>query len=115
VRALFLELARPAALLATMFSLLAVMHTAFFGSERDFHQRMYDSLGMLLLAAGFAFFAGLLFEGHGEATRSGGPVAAIVRTFPVRVFFWTAGLIVALFLLARWIEAYCIFSPEMRF
>ncbi len=112
---MLLELARPAALLASMMSLLAVMHTAFFGSETDFHQRIYDSLGMLLLAAGFALFAGILFERNGESTPDAGPVAAIFRTFPMQVFCWTTGLIVALFLLARWIEANCIFSKEMRF
>jgi len=111
----FLELARPAALLASMMSLLAVMHTAFFGSETDYRQRIYDSLGMLLLAAGIALIGGLLFEKSGEQARNSGPVAALFHTFPVRIFIWTTGLIVALFLLARWIEANCIFSKEMRF
>jgi len=110
-----LELARPAALLASMMSLLAMMHAAFFGSETDFHQRVYDSLAMLLLAAGFALFAGLLFEREGDGARGSDPVAAILRTFPVRIFFWASGLMLALFLLAWWIEANCIFSPEMRF
>jgi hypothetical protein len=109
------ELLRPAALLASMMSLLAVMHTAFFGSETDYRQRIYDSLGMLLLAAGTALIGGLLFEGTGKETRNAGPVAAIFNTFPVRVFCWTTGLILALFLLTRWIEAFCIFSKEMRF
>ena len=109
------ELLRPAALLASMISLLAVMHTAFFGSQTDYWQRIDDSLGLLLLAAGFALFAGLLFEKTGERARGSDHVAAILRTFPVKIFFWTTGLIVALFLLARWIEAYCIFSKEMRF
>jgi len=110
-----LELATLAALLASLMSLLAVIHSAFFGSEMDFRQRIYNSLGMLLLAAGFALFAGLLIEGHREGAQSSSPVAAIFRTFPVRAFFWTTRPIVALLLLAWWIEAYCVFSPEMRF
>jgi hypothetical protein len=109
------ELLRPAALLASMMSLLAVMHTAFFGSEADYWQRIYDSLGMLLLAAGIALIGGLLFERNGDDARNSGPVAAIFQTFPVRIFCWTAGLILALFLLGWWIEANCIFSKEMRF
>jgi hypothetical protein len=109
------ELLRPVALLASMISLLAVMHTAFFGAETDYRQRIFDSLGMLLLAAGIALIGGLLFERNGEETRASGPVAAILHTFPVKVFCWTTGVILALFLLARWIEANCIFSKEMRF
>lgn len=109
------ELLRPAALLASMLSLLAVMDTAFFGVETDYRQRIYDSLGMLLVAAGIALIGGLLFERNGEGTRDSGPVAAILHTFPVRVFCWTTGLILALFLLGWWIEANCIFSKEMRF
>ena len=109
------ELLRPAALLASMMSLLAVMHTAFFGAETDYRQRIYDSLGLLLLAAGIALIGGLLFERNEDEARNSGPVAAIFHTFPVRIFFWTTGLILALFLLARWIEANCIFSKEMRF
>jgi hypothetical protein len=114
-RGVLRELLRPAALLASMMSLLAVMHTAFFGSETDYRQRIYDSLGMLLLAAGIALVGGLLFESNSEHTRNSGQVAAIFQTFPMRIFLWTTGLIVALFLLARWIEANCIFSKEMRF
>jgi hypothetical protein len=98
-----------------MISLLAVMHAAFFGAETDYRERVYDSLGMLLLAAGIALIGGLLFERNGGDARNSGPAAAILRTFPVRIFFWTTGLIIALFLLARWIEANCIFSKEMRF
>jgi hypothetical protein len=102
-------------LLASLISLLAVMQTAFFGAETDFEQRIFDSLGMLLLAAGFALFGGMLFERRGEVGRGSGPVAAILRTFPVRIFYWTAGLIAVLFVLAWWVEANCVFSPEMRF
>jgi hypothetical protein len=109
------ELGRPAALLASMMSLLAVMHTAFFGAETNYRERLFDSLGMLLLAAGIALIAGLLFEGDGEKARGYGPVPTIFRTFPMRVFFWTSGLMAVLFLLAWWIEANCIFSKEMRF
>lgn len=109
------ELLRPAALLASMISLLAVMHAAFFGAETDYRERVYDSLGMLLLAAGIALMAGLLFEKNVEDSRNSGPVAAIFQTFPMRIFCWTSGLLLALFVLARWIEANCIFSKEMRF
>jgi hypothetical protein len=115
VLAVFLELARPTSLLASMISLLAVMHSAFFGSETDFHRRIYDSLAMLLLAAGIALVAGMLFERDCGVTGDSGPVLAVFRSFPVRVFFWASGLMLALFLLAWWIEANCVFSPEMRF
>jgi hypothetical protein len=115
VLAVFLELARPVALLASMMSLLAVMHAAFFGSETDFQQRVYDSLAMLILAAGIALIAGMLFDREHNGAAGYGDVLAVLRTFPVRIFLWASGLMLALFVLARWIEVNCILSPEMRF
>ena len=112
---MLLELARPVALLASMMSLLAVMRTVFFGSETDFQQRVYDSLEMLVLAAGVSLIAGMVFEQGCEVSSGSGAVLAVFRSFPVRVFLWTTGTILVLFLLARWIEANCIFSSEMRF
>ena len=62
---MLLELARPVTLLGSILSLLIVFHTAFFGSETDFRQRIYDSLGMLMMAAAFSALSGLTFRGAG--------------------------------------------------
>jgi len=64
---MLLELARPVTLLGSILSLLLVFHTAFLGTETDIRQRMYDSLGVLMLAAALSILSGLTFrEGGGE-------------------------------------------------
>ncbi len=109
---MFLELARPVTLLASMLSLLAVFHTAFLGSETSFQQRLYDSLGVLLLAAGISLLSGLTFsEGKDH------PLAAsphLTSTFPVKLFFWTTGIMAVLFLLAWYLETHCIFYRDIH-
>src|SRR3984885_9896527 len=60
IRGVLLELARPVTLLCSMLSLLAVFHAAFLGPEMDYSARIYDSLGVLLLAAGFSLVGGLV-------------------------------------------------------
>lgn len=110
---MLLELARPVTLLASMISLLAVFHTAFLGSEADFHQRIFDSIGMLLIAAGFSMISGLAFQA--EPHKAGVPAPRITETFPVRVFCWTTSIIAVLFLLAWYLETHCIFYKDVRF
>ena len=64
---MLLELARPVTLLGSILSLLVLFHTAFLGIETDIRQRIYDSLGVLMLAAAFSILSGLTFrEGGGE-------------------------------------------------
>jgi uncharacterized membrane protein YdcZ (DUF606 family) len=114
---MFLELARPVTLLASMLSLLAVFHTAFLGAETDFHQRLYDSLGTLLLAAGFSLISGLAFA-HPvcpHLVHQSNPKKRIAETFPMQVFFWTTGVMLAIFLLAWYLETHCIFYRDVRY
>jgi hypothetical protein len=115
---MFLELARPVTLLASILSLLAVLNTAFLGSEADFQQRIYDSVGMLLLAAGFSLTSGLVFARRGEGSQKGrlqpSHEMRITDTFPMLVFFWTTGVMVVVFLLAWYIETHCIFYRDVH-
>jgi hypothetical protein len=117
-----LELARPVTLLCSMISLLAVFHTAFLGAETDYSQRIYDSLGVLLLAAGFALIGGLIFledgRGNGERLRKVQRVRRELRitdTFPVQVFCWTTGIMAVLFVLSWYLETHCIFYRDIHF
>jgi uncharacterized membrane protein YdcZ (DUF606 family) len=114
---MLLELARPVTLLASMLSLLAVFHTAFLGAETDFHQRLYDSLGALLLAAGFSLISGLVFAQRGSAhlIKHSNRELSIAETFPMLVFFWTTGVMLAIFLLAWYLETHCIFYRDVRY
>ena len=117
---MLLELARPVTLLASLLSLLAVFHTAFLGVETDFQQRMYDSAGVLLLAAGISLVSGMAFL-PGKADKRPGTspsrlrLAQITETFPMRVFFWTSGVMLVLFLLAWYLETHCIFYRDIHF
>ena len=110
---MLLELARPVTLLASMISLLAVFHTAFFGSETDFHQRILDSLGVLLISAAISLVSGLAFRA--EPHRAGIRTPRITETFPVQVFCWTTGLIAVLLLLAWYLETHCIIYKDVHF
>jgi len=122
---MLLELAKPVTLLASMLSLLAVLHTAFFGSESDFQQRIYDSIAMLVLAAGISLISGLVFleggpEGghenrHEAAHGPRGRLVRVTETFPMQVFFWTAGIMLVIFLVAWYLETHCIFYRDVRY
>ncbi len=64
---MLLELARPVTLLGSILSLLVVFHRMFLGDEIDVRQRIYNSLGVLAVAAVCAMVSGLTFrEGGGE-------------------------------------------------
>lgn len=108
---MLLELARPVTLLGSVLSLLAVFHTAFLGPGTDYPQRIYDSMGVLLIAAGFALVSGLTFrEGRRWAAN-----LAIMETFPVLLFLWTTGIMAALFVLSWYLETHCIFYRNVHF
>jgi ABC-type uncharacterized transport system permease subunit len=117
---MLLELARPVTLLASLLSLLAVFHTAFLGVEADFQQRIYDSMGVLLLAAGISLVSGMAFlAGKADKRHGASPsqlrLAQITETFPMQVFFWTTGSMLVLFLLAWYLETHCIFYRDVRY
>jgi hypothetical protein len=105
---MLLELARPVSLMASMLSLLAVFHVAFLGTETDFVQRLVHGLAMLAVAAGISLLSGLTFLGDADAEQLG-------RTFPVRVFCWTSGLMAVLFAVSWYLETHCIFYKDVRF
>jgi hypothetical protein len=117
---MLLELARPLTLLASMISLLAVFHTAFLGSETDMRQRLYDTLGMLLIAAGISLVSGLTFlngrlqESRYRSAARGDLSLRITETFPMQLFCWTTGIMAILFLLAWYLETHCIFYRDIH-
>ena len=124
IHGVLLELARPVTLLCSMLSLLAVFHTAFLGPETDYSTRIYDSLGVLLLAAGFSLIGGLIFledeRGNGERLRKASRIRRrrelrIADTFPVQVFCWTTGIMAVLFVLSWYLETHCIFYRDIHF
>jgi hypothetical protein len=119
VRGMVLELARPIALLGCILSLLGVFHAVFLEPAADFEQRMLGSFGPLLLAAGMALAAGLVFlPGRHSllgARRRDVGLASLVATFPMKVFCWTMAGMTALFAVSWYLEAHCIFYRNVRF
>jgi len=117
VRSMLLELARPVTLLASVISLLAVCHAAFFGSETSFPQRILDALGMLLIAAGISLVSGLAFRAEYKVEHRGvnAHTPRIIETFPVQLFCWTTGIMIVLFVLAWYLETHCIFYRDIHF
>ena len=105
---MLLEMARPVSLMASILSLLAVFHAAFLGTETDIVQRLIQGLAMLALAAGISLLSGLTFLGHAD-------LGQLSRTFPVRVFCWTSGIMAVLFAVSWYVETHCIFYKDVRF
>ncbi|HEX4651456.1 MAG TPA: hypothetical protein VH250_08120 [Granulicella sp.] len=103
------EIAKPITLLLCILSLYAVFHTAFLIPGRTVHDRLWDSLDLLVLAAGISVVSGLIFrEGEPEEIRLSG-------TLPVQIFVWATGIMVGLFVASWYLESYVIFYRDVRF
>jgi len=106
---MFLEAAKPVALLLCILSLYAVFHTAFLIPATDFHDRIHDGLLLLTLAAGISLPSGLLFR------ESHSPQARLATTLPVQLFCWSAVVMFLLFTASWYLETHCIFYRDVRF
>jgi hypothetical protein len=110
---MLLELARPVALLSCILSLYAVFHTAFLIPASDMHQRIYQSLELLALAAAISFVGGFIFRNEAREPGSGG--TRFAGTLPMRMFFWTTSTMFILFIVSWYMESYCVFYRDIRF
>jgi hypothetical protein len=135
------EVAKPVTLLLSILSLYVVFHTAFLIPGRTVHDRLWDSLDLLVLAAGISVVSGLIFregerdsglESGSKGGREGGqhgPLAVhtgnrtggapemvpLSGTLPMQIFFWGTGIMVGLFVASWYLENYCIFYRDVRF
>ena len=111
------EVVKPITLLLCILSLYAVFHTAFLIPGRTVHDRIWDSLGLLVLAAGISVVSGLIFrEGEPEAVAEHSPDrVGLGGTLPMQIFFWATGIMVGLFVVSWYLESYCIFYRDVRF
>ncbi len=109
---MLLELAKPDTLLSCILSLLAVFHAAFLGPSIDIHQRIWDSVAMLVLADGISLISGLVFC---DGLRDHRASASLANTFPVQIFCWAAGGMIVLFLLSWYLETHFILYKDVRF
>jgi len=104
-----LEVAKPIALVLCLLSLLAVFYTAFLVPASAPENRLLDSVVLLSLAAGICLSSGMLFR---ESTPDG--IEPVIRTLPMQIFCWAAGLMAALFAASWYLETYCIFYKDIR-
>jgi hypothetical protein len=110
---MLVEVAKPVTLICCILSLLAVFHTAFLAPSGDMHQRIYDSLGRLALAASLCLISGLIFRRATHQPQSGR--ARLTATLPIQVFIWASGSMLLLFVVSWYLESHCIFYRDVRF
>ncbi len=117
---MWLELARPVTLLGTILSLLMLLRTAFFGPEIDFGDRVFNTICVLVIAAGMALLSGLTFPErdpledipwydrgfYAQHMQSSDPILRLCRSFPVQIFCWTTAVLFALFLINWYLQTY---------
>jgi hypothetical protein len=115
---MLLEIAKPVALALCLLSLFAVFHTLFFTIEdphlllqphKAFDDRIIDSILLLALSAGISLFSGLIFR---EAEHN--PHSSLATTLPLLIFYWAAGTMLVLFVLAWFLETHYTFSPSIH-
>lgn len=83
-----IELAKPVTFILCILSLYALFITAFLVPSSDMHQKIYDSLGLLMLAAGASLVSGLIFQ---RATPERYPGSTrLTATLPVQLFCWSS-------------------------
>jgi len=109
VDSMLLEVAKPVALALCMLSLCAVFYTAFLIPASDLEQRIWDSAVLLSLAAGICLASGMIFR---ESTQTG--VEPVMRTLPVQIFCWAAGLMLVLFVASWYVETHSVFYKDVR-
>jgi hypothetical protein len=63
---MLVEVAKPVALVFSILSLYAVFSTAFLVPSSDMHERIFDSLSRLALAAVISWIGGLIFREEPE-------------------------------------------------
>jgi hypothetical protein len=108
----FVEIAKPVALVLCILSLYGVFHVAFLRPVDDLSQRIWDSLVLLALAAGISITSGLIFrEAPGKASDGG---SRLTSTLPIKMFYWASLVMLILFIVSWYLETDCIFYRDVR-
>jgi len=107
------EAAKPVTFIFCILSLYAVFHAAFLNPAADFEQRIWESLGLLALAAGISVVSALFFREAAQKPLTG--AMRLTATLPVRMFCWASGVMFVLFVVAWYLETHCKFYRDVRF
>ena len=109
---MFVEVAKPVALVLCILSLFALFHAAFLNPASDLEQKIWDSLVLVALAAGISITSGLIFR---EASREGSASnSRLTATLPVQMFCWALSVMLILFVVSWYLETYCVFYRDIR-
>jgi hypothetical protein len=100
---MFLDVAKPVALLLCILSLLATFRAAFLIPASELNVRIHDGVALLLLSAGVSILGGLLFRESSVAEHT---PTTLVGTLPMQVFCWATTLMLVLFAVSWYIETY---------
>lgn len=100
------EAAKPVALVLCMAALCGVFYTAFLIPANDMEHGVWDTLTLLSLAAGICVASGMLFRDSESSS--------LMRTLPVQMLLWGAGVMVVMFVASWYLETHCIFYRDVR-
>jgi hypothetical protein len=109
---MFAEIAKPVTLVFCILSLYGVFDAAFLAVSIDVHQKIYESLIRLALAAAISLISGMIFRDATPEPHVGD--ARLSATLPVQLFCWTSGVMLVLFIVSWYLETYCIFYRDIR-
>lgn len=112
---MFLDVAKPIALLLSILSLYASFHAAFLIPSTTYYRRIHDGVILLMLAACISILSGLLFRESAQAGHDGRNETRLMTTLPVQLFCWTAGVMILLFGVAWYLETHCIFYRNVYY
>jgi hypothetical protein len=113
-RSMWMEIAKPIALMLCMVSLFGVFHTAFLVPAADMQQRISTGLERLALAAAISLISGVIFREPASGASSGNGNSHVFATLPMRVFLWTTAAMLIFFVVSWYLESHCIFYRDVR-
>ncbi|HTW45472.1 MAG TPA: hypothetical protein VMD58_08000 [Acidobacteriaceae bacterium] len=102
---MFLELGKFVTFGASILSLMALLGSAFFVPGAGWEDRLIGSLTYLALAGCLCFASGILFR---EDALRHDPESEVTlhSTLPVKLFYWSLGLMALFFLLGWFLDAF---------
>jgi hypothetical protein len=106
---MLLELSRALTFFLSMLSLYPVLVSAFFVPGKHWQERLLASLLYVVLAGCVCTISGLLFARPSPANPGGD---ALIKTMPVRLFFFALVGMALLFALTWYLDTY--FAPQLR-
>ena len=109
---MLLEIAQPVSLLLCLLSLFRVFYAAFMTPVSFCEERVVPALSHLALSAAICLVSGFIFREAGTATGAG--PHSLNSTLPVRLFCWSAGVMLVLFLACWYLQTHTVLYRDVR-